>query len=262
MRQQRVKQTAGEDGVTFDLQAALRELRSEAIQSGLSSEEFDSCLSAVARDKGLGVVASSKRPALRHHRGLCGCAVLLLKAAWLCVLLLSAVLLLAVAHKPTGHLLQKTLHTSIYSMSRAVRFAALELRPYLSLVGYDPFERDCLVENPFLNASERCALFHVKYATELTLNATHSTIPASFFYTNPNEHVYVIRNAVQFTQGLTLDDVMSFPSQHEGRLPHLCLEIGTEETHGLLTFPDFFDRDKMEHYLQLEDSWTFSWCAV
>ena len=148
------------------------------------------------------------------------------------------------------------LHDKIFSMMRPIRLGILTVLPFLKAVGLNVFETDCLIENPFLNDIETCHCLHIKEVTEIELNETHTRIPACILDL-PTHNVYIARKAVEIGSNLTLEAFQDFKQTHG--VPRTCLEMTSDSEEGVKFFEEFFDKEKLRKYLDVNESWSFTW---
>lgn len=234
---QRKKQQEGAITPQSDLKAALSKVHQKALREGLSEGDFSSCLASAAGQHGIALEKKPKRNSFSSA----------VKVLWLAFLLV-VVAVIVVFSSPLGFQLQRTLHSSMYSLLRSVRFAVIALSPYFQALDLGNLQ-ECMVRNPF---GQACPC----------LGGQMSEITASDGFTIPRElfespkHVTVIRQAV--VQEFQLELIQDF-HKVTGRNPRVCMEVSDESLDGPKFYRELFDREKMDEYFALPVPWGLTW---
>lgn len=249
------------------LEQALVEVREQALQQGLSVDDFNAFLAtavdATSREKSPRARTLTSHKANRTQRReylsansslaflwCCRC----LKLLWLFFILCVALTLVAAYCEPVGFFLSRTLQTHVYTVVRQVRLGLITFLPLLNLIGLDIWQ-GCMAENPFVNVTERCPCLRRTGALVAALE--EGVLPARFLHDPGN--VVVVRNASKSETRFTLRMFQEFYQTHGSG--------GIAEVHSEYSFGSggpsrhqhLFNVNTMEKLLAEGKQWSFVW---
>ena len=254
---------SGGAAVADKFERELAEEREQALERGLTVADFEACLARCAagtkdcpRETERSNVSSSSSPSNSR----CGlCCVRCVKALWISVLVCVFLVGFVTYCEPASFFLSRVMHTRVYDVVRHVRLGLTIFLPLLKSTGLD-FWQGCMVENPFVNITNRCPCLHRNGAIVTTLEG--GGLPSELLY-DPRD-IIIVRNATAGsnsgdTPDSTLRMLQEFYQAHrEEDIAIVCSEdsIGVGGPH---RHQQLFDRNTMKRLLSEKGQWSFVW---
>lgn len=244
------------------LERALVEVREQALQRGLSVDNFNASLATAVDTRGRWKRARTqtnhKANAGKYSSAtaslVCMWCYRCLKLSWLFFVLCVVLVLLATYCETVGFFLSRTMHTHIYAIVRQVRLGLTAFLPLINFVGLDIWQ-GCMAENPLVNFTERCPCLQRSGALVAALE--EGVLPARFLH-DPRD-VVVVKNAIENKAGFTLRMFQDFYQTHGSE--------GIAEVHSEYSFggggpsrhEHLFNVNTMEKLLAEGKQWSFVW---
>ena len=239
---------AAADKLLNDLHAIWK----EASGGGVSQAQYSACLQR-AVEQSYGTEGMKKRKRKRRS-----CCCLVFDCLWTVVLVLLVMGLIVAFCEPISFFLQRNLHTKVYEVNRAARFAFLRVAPYLDAIGLD-FTQLCLLPNPFVNESTRCPCIKSMDVLEgrVRKEGDRRVLPSAVI--NSNQHIYAVREAMEVGEEYGRGTLVQYMDQY-GTLPNMCVQTGDSSSGvGPYNLMDVVQERRWEELVKGGGAWDMTW---